>query len=167
MSLHDHATLRAVLFDADDIVAREEDEAAVARPAAGAERAVAALRRAGLRIGVVADRASRQPATTTGSVDAAVDALFGPIDVWCECREHTAAAHRDAVLDAATVLGVDSSEIVVIGGTGADVTGAREAGAASVLVGDAAALVPDVEAADVVVDTVADAAALVLHSARH
>jgi phosphoglycolate phosphatase-like HAD superfamily hydrolase len=165
MSLHDHATLRAVLFDADDIVAHEEDEATIARPAAGAERAVAALRRAGLRIGVVADRASGQSAT--GAADAAIDALFGPIDVWCECREHTADAHRDAVLDAATVLGVDSSEIVVIGGTGADVSGARDAGAASVLVGDAAALVPDVEAADVVVDTVADAAALVLHSARH
>lgn len=159
MSLHDHGTLRAALFDADDIVAREEEDVGRTRPADGAERAVSALRRAGLRIGIVAERGSRLPGGE-------LDALFGPVDVWCPCDEHTAAAHRDAVVGAATTLGLDPSEIVVIGGTGADVLGAREAGAASVLIGDAAALVPDVEAADVVVDTVADAAALVLHSAR-
>jgi D-glycero-D-manno-heptose 1,7-bisphosphate phosphatase len=164
MSLSAHASVRAVLIDRDDMMLLGAGgESGLGEPTPGAKRAVHALREAGLRVGVVADRAS-SPSDAI-SAERLADVL-GPFDVWCDCAEHTVASHSEAVRRAADLLSLDPGELVVIGGTGADVEAARACGAASILVADAVTTSLDVEDADVVVDSIADAAALVLHSLR-
>jgi D-glycero-D-manno-heptose 1,7-bisphosphate phosphatase len=166
MTLHAHEPVRAVLFDLDDIVAggRLSADAAEVRAAPGARRAVQALRAAGLQVGVVAD--AGEPSDPADPVAARLAELVGPFDVWCGCAAHTADAHGAAVRDAADRLHVDPTAMVIVGGATADVAGAHDAGAASILVTDGGTTPTGVESADVVVDSLVDAAALVLHSAR-
>ena len=163
MSLHAHERVRGVLIDRDDMVldGRSGSDPWAAEPVAGARRAVRALRHAGIRVGVVADPI--RPASGSAAVAARLEELVGPFDVWCTSSGPSAAGHSAAVLDAAARWELAPSEIVVIGGVGADVGAARETGAASILVVDAASTSGEIEDADVVVGSIVDAAALVLH----
>lgn len=166
MTLHAHGPVRAVLFDLDDLTAERDDvaDATAVRAAPGARRAVQALRAAGLQVGVVAEAGG--PADPADPVAVRVSELVGPFDVWAGCDSRSAAAHGAAVRDAASRLHVDPADVALVGGTDADVTGARDVGAASIVVTEGGTMPAGVERADVVVDSLVDAAALVLHSAR-
>jgi HAD superfamily hydrolase (TIGR01662 family) len=136
-----------VLFDRDgtlvvDVPYNGEPDAVVPMP--GARAAVALLRRHGLPTGVV----SNQSGIGRGllhrgqvkEVNARVDELLGPFDLWRICP-HTAAdgcgCRKPApgmVLSAAGELAIAPERLVVIGDIGADVGAAQAAGARAILV---------------------------------
>jgi HAD superfamily hydrolase (TIGR01662 family) len=137
----------AVLFDRDgtlieDVPYNGEPDRVV--PMAGAAAALAALRGAGVRVGIVSNqsgvaRGLLRPAEVA-RVNDRVDAMLGPFDVvavcphgpddGCGCRK----PRRGLVLRAAAALGVDPRTCVVVGDIGADVDAATSAGARAVLV---------------------------------
>ena len=137
----------AVLFDRDgtlvvDVPYNGDPERV--EPMPGALDAVAAVRAAGLPIGVVSNQSGIARGLLTreqvDAVNARVDALFGGFDTWqvcphgpedgCDCRKPA----PGMVLRAAEALGVDPARTVVIGDIGADVGAAHAAGGAAVLV---------------------------------
>lgn len=150
MALRTHDQVRAVLFERNDLVGDG------GRALPGARRAVTALRAAGLQVGVVTDVGDETD----------LEPALGPLDVTCRCSGDDAEAHRAAVVDAADRLHLDPAALVLVGGSSADVRGAHEAGAGSIVVTDGDTSAGGVETADVVVDTVVDAAALLLHRLR-
>jgi histidinol-phosphate phosphatase family protein len=137
----------AVLFDRDGTLIRDVpyngDPGKVA-PMPGAAGAVAALRRAGLRVGVVSNQSGvgggRITLEQVHAVNRRVDELTGPFDAWqvcphgtdegCGCRK----PRPGMILAAADELGVSAADCVVIGDIGADVAAARAAGARGILV---------------------------------
>jgi D-glycero-D-manno-heptose 1,7-bisphosphate phosphatase len=165
MTLQAHPPVRAVLFDLDDIVVGGGVGASVdtVRAAPGARRAMRALRAAGLPVGVVADAGG--PEDGSDPVAVRLAELVGPFDDWSSCTDHGVDAHGRAVRRAAERLHVDPASVVLVGGSTADVGGAHDVGAASIVVSDRGG-VGGTEDADVVVGSVVDAAALLLHRAR-
>lgn len=167
--------VRAVLLDRDgtlvhDVPYNGDPDRVVLVP--GARDAVAALRRAGLRLGMVtnqsgiargllrrdqADAVNARVAALLGGLDAVRLCPHGPDD-GCRCRKPA----PGMVLDAAADLGVDPAETVVVGDIGADVGAAHAAGARAVLVPTAVTRPQEVAAAPVVAATLGEAAALVL-----
>ena len=116
----------------------------------GAPEAVAALRRASIRVGVVSNQSGIGRGLITpeqaDAVNAAVDKLTGPFDTWqicphrpedgCPCRKPA----PGLITSAAGDLGLSAADCVVIGDIGADIAAARAAGARAVLVPTAATL---------------------------
>lgn len=137
----------AVLFDRDGTlvvdVPYNGDPAAV-RPMPTALDAVAAVRAAGLPVGVVSNQSGIArglvSARQVAAVNERIDAVFGRFDTWQVCPhapEDGCACRKPApglVLRAAAALGVGPTRVVVLGDIGADVGAARAAGAAAVLV---------------------------------
>jgi D-glycero-D-manno-heptose 1,7-bisphosphate phosphatase len=167
--------LRGVLFDRDDTlvidVPYNADPARVV-PVPGAARAVAAVRAAGMSVGVVTNQsviakgmASRAQVDAT---NARVDELVGPFDVWEVCphdRDDDCACRKPRpgmVLAAARRLGLDPADLVVIGDIGADVGAAVAAGAQGILVPTTRTLPAEVDAATTVAGSIEDAVALVV-----
>lgn len=113
-------------------------------PMPGAREAIALVRAAGLPIGVVSNQSGIARGIVTvdqvEAVNAAVDALLGPFDVWrfcphgpddgCDCRK----PRPGLVLQAAEALGVPPERTVVIGDSPSDVGAAHAAGGRGVLV---------------------------------
>ncbi|WP_092387161.1 HAD-IIIA family hydrolase [Curtobacterium sp. YR515] len=179
MALAPDRTVRGLLFDRDDTlvidVPYNADPHRVV-PVPGARRAVARARAAGLALGVVTNQsviakgmATREQVDAT---NARVDELVGPFDVWCVCP-HDAdddcvcrKPRPGMVLDAAGRLGLDPSELVVVGDIGADVAAALAAGAQPVLVPTPRTRQEEVDAAPTVAATFEDAVALVLDHVR-
>ena len=137
----------AVLFDRDGTLVVDvpyNGDPDRVEPMPGALEAVAAVRAAGLPIGVVSNQSGIARGITTreqvDAVNARVDALFGGFDTWQVCPhgpEDGCACRKPApglVLRAAAALGVDPARTVVIGDIGADVGAAHAAGGAAVLV---------------------------------
>jgi len=167
----------AVLFDRDGTllvdVPHNGDPASV-RPMPGAGSALARLRAAGLRLGVVSNQAGVAAGLLTrGQVDAVnarVEALLGPFATWqlcphgegdgCPCRK----PRPGLVLAAAAALGTVPGRCVVVGDIGADVEAARAAGAAGVLVPTPVTRREEIEAAPVVTADLASAADWILAS---
>ncbi|MFC8721240.1 HAD-IIIA family hydrolase [Kitasatospora sp. NPDC057198] len=137
----------AVLLDQDAVliedVAYNGDPGRV-YPRPGARRAVAELREIGVRVGVL----TAQPGIARGVltrrrieiVQHRIEELFGPFDVWAVCP-HGPAEHCGCrepapglVLAATRALRVPPARTVVIGGTGAGLVAAAEAGAHGLLV---------------------------------
>jgi HAD superfamily hydrolase (TIGR01662 family) len=154
------APVRAVLFDRDGTLVEDvpyNGDPALVRPVPSAAAAVARARAAGARIGVVSNQSGVARGLLTPdqveAVNARVDRLLGPFDVWCWCPhgpEDGCACRKPApglVLDACRQLGVSPSEAVVIGDIGADVRAAAAAGARSVLVPTAVTRPEEVAAA--------------------
>jgi HAD superfamily hydrolase (TIGR01662 family) len=154
------APVRAVLFDRDGTLVEDvpyNGDPALVRPVPSAAAAVARARAAGARIGVVSNQSGVARGLLTPdqveAVNARVDRLLGPFDVWCWCPhgpEDGCACRKPApglVLDACRRLGVSPSEAVVIGDIGADVRAAAAAGARSVLVPTAVTRPEEVAAA--------------------
>jgi D-glycero-D-manno-heptose 1,7-bisphosphate phosphatase len=154
----------AVLFDRDGTlvvdVPYNGDPAAVV-PMPTARQAVALLREHGVRIGVVTNQSGvgRGMFTLAAArrVNARVDELLGPFDVWRLCP-HTAAdgcrCRKPApglVLSAARALGLGVERVAVVGDIGSDVAAARAAGARAVLVPTPATRPEEVAAAPAVV----------------
>jgi histidinol-phosphate phosphatase family protein len=139
--------LRAVLFDRDGTLVHDvpyNGDPARVRPVDGAAEAVAALRRAGIRVGVVSNQSGVGRGLLTAAqvraVNARVDELVGPFDTWqvcphapdtgCGCRKPAPGLVRRA----ARALRVPVECCAVIGDIGSDVAAARAAGARAVLV---------------------------------
>ncbi|MFZ7088973.1 HAD family hydrolase [Curtobacterium sp. RRHDQ10] len=159
MTLHEHAIVRGVLLGhagsmvVDPGTDPAEPAAGTARP--GARRAVDALRAAGLPVGAVAER----PAA-----DHRVESLVGPLDAWFAGTGGP--ADEATVRQAASALGIVPAELVVIGDGGPEMRAARAAGAAGILVPSDGTRDDGVDDADVVVPSLLDAVALVLHMVR-
>ncbi|GAA3763813.1 HAD superfamily hydrolase (TIGR01662 family) [Spinactinospora alkalitolerans] len=172
-------TTAAILFDRDGTLIHDvpynADPERVS-PVEGARAALERARRAGLRVGVV----SNQSGVARGlispdqldDVNARVEALLGPFDVWrvcvhgdgdgCECRK----PRPGLIESAAAELGVRPRDCVVIGDIGADVDAARAAGARGILVPNGRTLAAETAAAAEVAATLADAVGLALRGVR-
>ena len=137
----------AVLFDRDGTLVRDvpyNADPALVEPVPGAAAALARLRRAGIRTGVVTNQAGIAKGLLTAAeadaVNRRVDDLLGPFGTWqvcphgpgdgCRCRKPA----PGMIIAAAAALSVEPAGCVVIGDTGADVTAARAAGARGILV---------------------------------
>jgi HAD superfamily hydrolase (TIGR01662 family) len=137
----------AVLFDRDgtlvlDVPYNTDPERVVLMP--GARTAVRRARQAGLRVGVVTNQSGVGTGRITpdqlAAVNARVEDLLGPFDVWevcphapgdsCSCRKPA----PGLVQRAAARLGIEPGQCAVIGDIGGDVDAAAAAGARSVLV---------------------------------
>ena len=167
----------AVLFDRDGTlvvdVPYNGDPAAVA-PMPGAVEAVARVRAAGVPTAVVSNQSGIArgvvDADQVAAVNARVDAVFGSFDAWCVCP-HGPGDGCDCrkpapglVRQAASRLGVDPADTVLIGDIGADMGAARAAGAAAVLVPTPITRPEEVREAPAVAADLAAAVALVLGS---
>jgi HAD superfamily hydrolase (TIGR01662 family) len=164
-----------VLFDRDNTLVVDvpyNGDPALVRPMPGALEAVSAARAAGLPVGVVSNQSGIARGFVTreqvDAVNARVDALFGGFDTWqicphapgdgCECRKPA----PGMVLWAASALGVDPADVVVIGDIGADVGAAHAAGARAVLVPTAITRQEEVWAAEAVASDLPEAVRMAL-----
>jgi histidinol-phosphate phosphatase family protein len=137
----------AVLFDRDGTLIRDvpyNGRPELVEPMPGAAAAVARLRAAGVRLGVVTNQSGVGRGLITPAqlkaVNQRVEELLGPFGAWavclhdaadgCECRKPAPFLVRQAAAE----LGVDPADCVVIGDIGSDVAAAYAAGARTVLV---------------------------------
>jgi histidinol-phosphate phosphatase family protein len=168
-----------VLFDRDgtlvvDVPYNGDPDAVVPLP--GAVEAVRRVRAAGLPTAVVTNQSGIArglvSAAQVARVNARVDEIFGPFDAWCVCP-HGPGDGCDCrkpapglVRQAASRLGVDPADTVLIGDIGADMGAARAAGAAAVLVPTQVTRPEEVRNAPAVAADLAAAVALVLGPAE-
>ncbi|MFI7481866.1 HAD-IIIA family hydrolase [Kocuria sp. M1R5S2] len=167
--------VRAVLFDRDGTLVHDvpyNGDPAKVELVPGAAAAVAAVRAAGLAVGVVSNQSGIGRGLLTraqvDAVNARVAELLGPFGSWqlcphapegnCACRK----PRPGMVLAAAEELGVDPSQCVLIGDIGADVEAAQAAGARSVLVATPVTRPEEVAAAPAVAATLLGAVRSVL-----
>lgn len=152
-----------VLLDRDGTIVHDvpynSDPEAV-RPVAGARESLDRLRCNGIRVGVVTNQSGVGRGLLSerelGAVNARVQELLGPFDVWsqclhapdeqCDCRK----PEPGLVLEACARLGVDPGRTVVVGDIGSDVAAAGAAGAVGVLVPNGATRREEVEDAPLV-----------------
>ncbi|HKG49367.1 MAG TPA: HAD-IIIA family hydrolase [Actinomycetales bacterium] len=171
--------VRAVLFDRDGTLVEDvpyNGDPALVRPMPGAAQALSALRRAGVRVGVVTNQSAvARGIVTRQQVDAVnerVGELLGPFDTWqvcphgpddgCACRKPA----PGMVAAAAAELGVRPYEVAVVGDIGSDVDAAHAAGARAVLVPNERTLPAEVEAAPLRAQSLQEAVALLLERPR-
>ncbi|WP_063819183.1 D-glycero-alpha-D-manno-heptose-1,7-bisphosphate 7-phosphatase [Herbidospora cretacea] len=138
--------MRAILFDRDGTLIDDlpyNNDAKHVRPRPGARIVLDRLRAAGIPIGVITNQSGVARGLITlrelSEVNARVEELLGPFDVWeicvhgpadgCACRKPA----PGMVLSAAARLGVRPADCVVIGDAERDVAAARAAGARGVL----------------------------------
>lgn len=140
--------IAAVLFDRDHTLTIDDPpyngDPDLVKPFPGAKEAVAAVRAAGLPVGVVTNQAGIGLGMLTPeqveAVNGRVDELIGPFDTWqycphapveeCSCRKPA----PGLILRAADALHVPVEEVVVIGDTVMDVGAAEAAGATGIYV---------------------------------
>ena len=165
----------AVLLDRDGTLVEDvpynADPARVA-PVPGAERALARLRAAGVPLALVSNQSGVARGVMTmddvGAVNRRLEELVGPLGPWlvcphgpgdgCGCRKPA----PGLVLAAATALGVDASDCVLIGDIGSDVEAALAAGARAILVPTPVTRPEEVAAAPEVAASLEEAVDLVL-----
>ncbi|HEY0812649.1 MAG TPA: HAD-IIIA family hydrolase [Pseudonocardia sp.] len=165
----------AVLFDRDGTLVVDVPYCAdprLVRPMPTAAAALAMLRAAGIPSGVITNQSGIGRGIITraaaDAVNAEVDRLLGPFDVWrtcphapddgCACRKPRPAM----LLDAAAQLGVEPERVAFVGDIGADVEAAAAAGAVGVLVPTPVTRQAEVAAAPVVRPTLRAAVAYLL-----
>jgi D-glycero-D-manno-heptose 1,7-bisphosphate phosphatase len=165
----------AVLFDRDGTLVVDVPycgDPSLVLPMPTARQALDMLRAARIPIGVVTNQSGIGRGIITRAaaeaVNAEVDRLLGPFDVWrtcphapddgCTCRK----PRPDMLLDAAAELGVEPERLAFVGDIGADVEAALAAGAATVLVPTPVTRQAEVSAAPVVRPTLRDAVAYLL-----
>jgi HAD superfamily hydrolase (TIGR01662 family) len=155
-----------VLFDRDGTLVHDvpynADPEAV-RLVDGARETVDRLREAGVRVGVVTNQSGvgsgRMSRQDVDAVNARVEELIGPLDVWqvcphdrhdgCDCRKPAPGMVKAACAE----LGVEPSRCVVIGDIGSDVDAAQAAGAVGILVPTPSTRREEVASADRVAST--------------
>jgi HAD superfamily hydrolase (TIGR01662 family) len=169
----------AVLFDRDGTLVRDvpyNGDPTRVEPMPGAREALDRLRRDGVPVGVVSNQSGVArgllQASDVAAVNARVDELLGPLDVWrvclhgepdgCGCRKPA----PGLVVGAAADLGVPVERCVVVGDIGADVEAARRAGARGVLVPTPATRADEVAAAPVVATDLERAVDLLIGPSR-
>jgi len=155
-----------VLFDRDGTLVHDVpyngDPAKVA-PVDDARESLNRLRRLGVRVGVVSNQSGigsgRITADQVEAVNARVEELLGPFDVWrccphardegCDCRKPAPGMVKDACEE----LGVPPSRTVLLGDIGSDVEAAEAAGARAILVPTPVTRPEEIEAAEQVAPT--------------
>ncbi|MCC9144363.1 MULTISPECIES: HAD-IIIA family hydrolase [unclassified Arthrobacter] len=164
---------RAVLFDRDGTLVVDvpyNADPALVQPLPGAAEVLDRLRRQGVRVGVVTNQSGIGRGMLTAAqverVNAAVENLLGPFDVWelcphapgygCICRK----PRPGMVLRAARRLGLDPVEVAVIGDIGADMRAAAAAGSRGVLVPTSVTRAEETAAAPLVASDLAGAVEL-------
>ncbi|WP_329873781.1 D-glycero-alpha-D-manno-heptose-1,7-bisphosphate 7-phosphatase [Streptomyces sp. SP18CS02] len=165
----------AVLFDRDDTLVADvpyNGDPGLVRLMPGAREAVRLLRAHDVAVGVVSNQSGIGRGLLTEAqvarVNARIDALLGPLDVWVHCPhvpQDGCACRKPApglVLEAARRLGVRPERCAVVGDIGADMGAARAAGARGVLVPTARTLPDEVAAAPLVCADLLDAVLRVL-----
>jgi HAD superfamily hydrolase (TIGR01662 family) len=165
----------AVLFDRDGTLVSDvpyNGDPALVTPMPGARAAVARLRAAGLRLGVVSNQSGLARGLFTpvqlAAVNARVDELLGPFDTWQICPHDETARCRcrkpapGLIMDAAAALGSTPGRCVVVGDIGRDMTAAAAAGATGILVPTPVTLAAEVAAAPTVAADLTLAADLIL-----
>jgi histidinol-phosphate phosphatase family protein len=152
-----------VLFDRDGTLVRDvpyNGDPERVEPVAGAAEALHRLRAVGVRTGVVTNQSGvgtgRITAGQMEAVNARVEQLLGPFDVWqvcphapeegCDCRKPAPGMVKQACAEQ----GVDPSRCVLVGDIGSDVEAARAAGAVGILVPTAATRAAEVGSAELV-----------------
>jgi HAD superfamily hydrolase (TIGR01662 family) len=159
-----------VLLDRDGTLVHDvpyNGDPALVEPIDGVRESLDRLRSLGIRTGVVTNQSGVGSGRITReqleAVNARVEELLGPFDLWrwcphargegCGCRKPA----PGMVEDSCAALGVAPESTVLIGDLGADVEAARAAGAAAVLVPNAATRPEEVTEAGHVAPTFAAA----------
>lgn len=147
MGSSDTPQLKAVLFDRDGTLVVDvpyNADPGLVRAMPGARAVLDSLRASGLAVGVLTNQSGVArgilTAADVASVNARVEELLGPFDVWevcphsaadgCPCRKPA----PGMVLSACRRLGIRASEAALIGDIGSDVEAAEAAGARGILV---------------------------------
>lgn len=167
------ARIRAVLFDRDGTLVVDvpyNGNPALVRPVPGAREVLDGLRADGIATGVVSNQSGIARGLISeddvASVNARVEELLGPFDVWEVCphsEQDNCACRKPApgmVHSACRKLGIDESEAALIGDIGADVLAAEAAGATGVLVPTPVTRAGEVAAARLVAHDLAGAVVL-------
>lgn len=171
-----HARSEAILFDREGTLVtavRPNAEPVDVEPMPGAARAVARARAAGVAVAVMSSQSAERGLTgdETERVNARVDELVGPVDVWLECThdvEEECPCRKPApglIYLAAAALGTRPERCVVVGDVGADIEAARSAGARAVLVPSARTTREEIDAAPEVASSLDEAVAIALGDA--
>ncbi|NUS36602.1 MAG: HAD family hydrolase [Pseudarthrobacter sp.] len=147
MESSETSKLRAVLFDRDGTLVVDvpyNGDPDLVQPVPGAKDVLDSLRAAGFATGVISNQSGIARGLITADdvarVNAKVEELLGPFDVWeiCPHSEQDGCACRKPapgmVHNACRKLGISESEAALIGDIGADVGAAEAAGATGVLV---------------------------------
>ena len=159
-----------VLLDRDGTLVHDvpyNGDPELVEPIDGVREGLDRLRSLGIRTGVVSNQSGvgsgRITVAQVEAVNARVEALLGPFDVWRYCphaREEGCDCRKPApgmVKDACVTLGVSPDRTVLLGDIGADVEAARAAGVVGVLVPTAATRAEEVAAAERTAPTLAAA----------
>lgn len=138
---------KALLFDRDGTLIVDRHylgDPARVTPIPGARAALERVRQAGLATGVVTNQSGLARGLLSEeqllAVNARVEELLGPFDVWAVCGHSPAADCRcrkpspGLIEECAEQLGLRPSDCAVVGDIGADVEAAEAAGARAVLV---------------------------------
>lgn len=171
--------IQAVLVDRDGTMIRDVPYNGLphlVEPLPGVERALARLRAAGVRVGVVTNQSGvargRLSMEQVTAVNDRVEQLLGPFADWQICPHEEAEGCRcrkpqpGMVTAAARALGVPVNRLAVIGDTGADIQAALSAGAAmSALVPNDVTRQEEIESAPAVFATFAAAVEAILTQA--
>ncbi|HSL10888.1 MAG TPA: HAD family hydrolase, partial [Actinomycetota bacterium] len=165
----------AVLFDRDGTLVVDvpyNGDPDLVRPVADAAEALRMLRAAGVATAVITnqsgvargllevddvERIHRRMVELLGPLGPLLFCPHGPAD-GCPCRK----PENGLVVDAARALGVDPTDCVVVGDTGADVGAARAAGARAILVPNDVTLRGEIDDADEVAGSVVEAVRSIL-----
>jgi len=164
-----------VLFDRDGTLVADvpyNRDPALVRPLPGVRKGLDRLRHAGVAVGVVTNQSGvgtgRIRPDELAAVNARVDALLGPFDVWqvcphaptagCQCRKPA----PGLVLDACAALGVTPARCLVIGDIGSDMQAAAAAGAHAIIVPTPATRAEEVAAAPATAPDLPSAVAMTL-----
>ncbi len=168
--------VRAVLFDRDDTlildIPRFSGDPSRVTPLPGAQRAVARLRAAGLRLGVVSNQSGMGRGMLSieqvEAVNRRVEELLGKMDTWRYCP-HTAldpctcrTPGPKLVIQAAIDLGVSTDQIVVVGDAGTDMMAAQSAGSVGILVPSSRTTMVEIRQAALVVPNLDRVAEMVI-----
>jgi len=173
MGSSETSKLRAVLFDRDGTLVVDvpyNGDPGKVLPMAGAKEVLDSLRAEGIATGVVSNQSGIARGLITADdvakVNARVEELLGPFDVWevCPHAEQDGCACRKPapgmVHSACRKLGIPASEAALIGDIGADVGAAEAAGATGVLVPTPVTRAEEVAAARLVAADLASAVGL-------
>ncbi len=166
----------AILFDREGALVGElpaGGDPAQLELAPGAADAVARARAAGVAVGVVTRQSAEHGLSSEegARVNARVDELVGPVDVWLECThdpDEECPCRMPApglIYLAAAALGTRPEKCTVVGDAVEDVEAAQAAGARVVLVPTARTSAHAIDAAPVVASTLDEAVAVALGEA--